>query len=145
MLILLQALEAENRSQNSSQNRSQCHHALYRQLSRHLSDRMIIVDQGVRSWASSHFVGARHYFVCRYFVRRAHAKNQKNEISALHQLLFDAEWHLDGHIVADVALEPEKNQMSHRTTEQTATQNKKQAMIVPNDMLLRIELLCVAQ
>lgn len=76
------------------------HRRLRRLLARELPHGLTLGASTLRPWASANFVGARHLFPCDFAVGEAEPLR-----AALQERLSAHEWHVPGHIVADVAVE----------------------------------------
>lgn len=84
--------------------RPRCPH---RRLRRLLADQLpaglaLHAPSTLRPWASASFIGARHLFPC--VIAAGAALPPDGDLPAR---LAAVEWHLTGHIVADVAVEPD--------------------------------------
>ncbi|MDZ3830309.1 MAG: hypothetical protein U0S50_00660 [Sphingopyxis sp.] len=84
------------------------HRRLARLLARMMPTGIELGRSTLRPWASANFVGARHVFPCTLVPDGAPAMAAGAEViaAAMQQMFGDQQWHVPGHIVADVAIEP---------------------------------------
>lgn len=81
------------------------HRRLTRLLEAELGEGWILGASTIRPWASANFVGARHIFPC---------VPGDADPSALRARLAATEWRILGHIVADIAVEPARDDRNVR-------------------------------